>query len=140
MVQERRVLVASNYNTLKYPFSAQAYEFCSVVAACEGADLLAPEATPAFRAGPASNAYLAQEIVRRGITRLRAGLGRPAAPTMQPTPLTRDYDLLFWVCQFEAGLAEVERLEGWRERCRTKVAFVVETWSTLMARNAANLR
>jgi hypothetical protein len=140
MVARRRVLVVSNYNTLKYPFSGLAYELCSIVAQCEGGDLLAPEAALPFKDGPSSNAFLWRELVRRGETRLRQVAGRPAAPIMQPAAVEREYDLMFYVCQFMSGLAELEQIAGWRERCRLKVAFVIESWSTLMERNRTNLR
>jgi hypothetical protein len=140
MVKQRRTVVASNYNIMKYPFSALAYECCDVVERCEPADLLVPEAIPVFRTDLSSNAFLAGELVRRGITRVRRWRNRPAVPTMQSVRLTGDYDLFFYVTQFTSGLADVEQIRGWRERCRWKAALIFESWSSLLERNRAQLK
>lgn len=131
MVTVRSVLLSSNYNTWPEVFNGQCYAFLNVVAGVENAEVLAPPAAKytAGRAVRPSFGYLFGELFYRSQSQLLRKLGKPGQSNMQPVKVDRDYDMFMFMCQFPVELTALGRIEDWRKRCGTAVAFILETWS-----------
>lgn len=117
----RRVVVFSQREASRKVWQASQYEFEDVVAAVEDARVIAPPGTPVT---PVARAR------RMAENALRTGLRRPRLAAMQPTRMDDEADLFFAVFASGHDLAYLPRLQGWQERSRHKVAFVVEWWTT----------
>jgi len=138
----RTVLLASNYNVWREPFNAQAESFLHVIAQIENADVLAP-AGASYLSGQRfhpSMPYLIGETVNRVSSQVLKRLGRPSVSNMVPTEVDKNYDLFFYMCQFPQELTALNRLRHWRKRSGIAVAYILETWSSMLPSVAANLR
>lgn len=138
----RSVLLASNYEAWPEAFNGQAYALLNVVRSLEHAQLLCPPAADYTR-GRGVNpgvSYLLNELKHRGISALQRLNGRPALSNAQPRVVERDYDLFFYVCQFPRELSTLGRIKGWRERCRSRVVYLLETWPELLESQKAELK
>ncbi|MEM0913173.1 MAG: glycosyltransferase [Planctomycetota bacterium] len=92
-------------------------EFERVVRAIEPCDVLRPgrdTLTPGKTA-----AMLAKRLTG-------FDLGDRSKP--RPAKVDRDYELMFVACQSPADLWTLRSVEGWRERCRTKVCYISDFW------------
>ncbi|PZU60528.1 MAG: glycosyltransferase family 1 protein [Sphingobium sp.] len=128
---DRSVLLSSNYNAWPEVFNGQCFAFLNVVDGVEDAQMLVPPGAPytAGRAVRPNFRYLFGELLHRSHSQLRRKFGQPAASNMQEVTVDRDHDLFMFMCQFPVELAAINRLKGWRERSRTAVAFILESWS-----------
>ncbi|NIJ78677.1 hypothetical protein FHT08_003818 [Xanthomonas campestris] len=138
----RSVLLASNYEAWPEAFNGQAYALLNVVRSLEHAQLLCPPAADYTR-GRGVNpgvSYLLNELKHRGISALQRLNGRPALSNAQPRVVEQDYDLFFYVCQFPRELSTLRRIKGWRERCRSRVVYLLETWPELLESQKAELK
>jgi hypothetical protein len=59
---------------------------------------------------------------------------------MRPTAVSTDHDLFFAVFHFPHQISHLQRLKGWRERCRRAVCVVMELWSPDVRDQADYLR
>ena len=139
-----QVLIASEYNAKDRAHFAQSFEFCSVVASCDTADVLAPNLdNPIERR---FGAFLPQHDgnVQRDFNRLvngfRKGLGMRNAPVMQRSVVAQDYDLFLFVAWSPQSLVELTRIKGWRNRCKVAVAYLFELWSSTLEQNRVYLK
>jgi hypothetical protein len=132
-----RVLVASEYNAKDRAHFAQAFEFCSVVASCDAADVIAPEIDNAIarrlgRFMPRHDEHNVQRDFNRLTNSIRKGLGLKNAPTIEPAEVTQDYDLFFFVAWSPQSLVELQRIRNWRSRCKIAVPYSFEIWSNTL--------
>ncbi|MEA2731909.1 MAG: hypothetical protein QOF70_6384 [Acetobacteraceae bacterium] len=142
---QRKTLIASEFNAKNRAHFAQAYEFCSVVAECEDADLTAPDVDEYLerRFGailPAHDSHNVQRDFNRLTNGLRKGLRLKNAATMQTVDITENYDLFFFVGWSPQSLVELSRLKNWRGRCKIAVAYLFELWSTTLESDRAYLK
>jgi hypothetical protein len=142
---KRRTLIASEFNAKDRAHFVQAYEFCSIVAACEGADLIAPGVDNYLerrfsRVMPAHDGHNVQRDFNRLTNGLRKGLGLKNAATMEQVDITGDYDLFFFVAWSPQSLVELSRIKNWRSRCKIAVAYLFEQWSTTLEADSAYLK
>ena len=128
-----RILIASEYNAKDRAHFAQSFEFCSVVASCDEADVLAPGLDNVierrFGAFLPDHDGNVQRDLNRVTNGLRKILGLRNAPVMAPTVVTQDYDMFFFVAWSPQSLVELTRIEGWRSRCKLAVAYLFELWA-----------
>lgn len=117
---EPRVLMFSVRNALVHKYEVAQLEFEDVIRQVDGADLLAPSFLPT--GSREALAIRAQDAARRA-------LGLRKTWPVAPMTVDRDYDLFFAVFHFPTHLAYLDRIKGWRQRCRKAVCFIVEMWS-----------
>lgn len=131
--RDSRVLVLSRRELSRQTWHASQYEFEDLVLELDDAVLLAPPALahPSLRsmAGEAAN------VAARGVRARRRHPGFPS-PSMTPTRVTTDHDLLLAVFHHPEELAYLHRLQGWRERARTAVCVLIELWEPWVERDA----
>jgi hypothetical protein len=139
-----RILIASEYNAKHRAHFAQSFEFCSVVASCDEADVLAPGLDNVierrFGALLPDHDGNVQRDFNRGANGLRKILRLRNAPVMAPTVVTQDYDMFFFVAWSPQGLVELTRIKGWRSRCKIAVAYLFELWATTVEQDRAYLK
>jgi len=131
--RDSRVLVLSQRNLAKGKELTTQYELEDLLGQLDDVQLLAP--------GPAARAdtgMMARRLVNGGL--LRAGLPRRSPPwtkpSMRPTRVVGQHDLFFMVVGQASQLAYLHRLEGWRERSRHAVCFLLEVWTDRVAEDA----
>jgi Glycosyl transferases group 1 len=139
-----RILIASEYNAKDRAHFAQSFEFCSVIASCDEADVLAPGLDNVIerRFGallPEHDGNVQRDLNRVG-NGLRKILGLKNAAVMAPTVVTQDYDLFFFVAWSPQSLVELTRIKGWRSRCKFAVAYLFELWATTLEEDRAYLK
>ncbi|HQT79424.1 MAG TPA: glycosyltransferase [Rhodopila sp.] len=142
---ESRVLIASEYNAKDKAHFAQSFEFCSVVASCDTADVVAPSLDHAierrFKAIlPPHDGDNVQRDFNRLANGLRKGLGLKNAPSIESVVIDRDYELFFFVAWSPQSLVELTRMKGWRRRCKIAVAYLFELWSSTLEEDRAYLK
>lgn len=116
--EQARTLVFCNYNALRERYMAFYYDYAQVIAAVEPADILAPPA-------PASRMRVELDRARSLASRyLKFG----ATPHIQSTAVEKDYELFVLLACFPREAAELRRVKGWRQRCKTAIAVISETW------------
>lgn len=134
---KRRTLIASEFNAKDRAHFALEYEFCRIVAECEGGDLIAPGIdnyiTRRFHAVlPRHDAHNVQRDFNRLANAIRKGLGFRNAPSIEHVRVTQDYDLFFFVAWSPQSLVELSRIHDWRGRCKVAVAYLFELWSSTL--------
>ena len=97
------------------------YEFEDVVAGIEDAHVIDLKPGQAFI--PADWA-LQRLLCRPGLRRLARYLN----PDLVPVTLSHDYDLFFFVCMHPFDLVYLNGIRGWRERCKTKIVYLLEAY------------
>lgn len=140
-----RVLIASDYNSRDRAHFSVSYEFCQIVSECDDADLIAPGVDQYLqrRFGaimPQHDDHNVQRDFNRLVNgaRKRIGLGNRAI--IEPTAVTKDYDLFFYVAWSPQSLVELERITHWRERCRTTAVYLFELWDSTLAQDTRYLK
>jgi Glycosyl transferases group 1 len=139
-----RILIASEYNAKERAHFAQSFEFCSVVASCDDADILAPgiDNTIERRFGRLLPDH--DGNVQRDFNRLTNGIrkivGLRNAPVTAPAAVTQDYEMFFFVAWSPQSLVELARIKGWRSRCKLAVAYLFELWENTLEQNRAYLK
>jgi len=141
----RTTLVASEFNAWDKAHFVQAYDFCSIVAECEDADLIAPGLDNYIdrRFGgllPAHDSHNIQRDFNRLANGGRKALGLKNMPTMARTDITRNYDLFLFVAWSPQSLVELSRMKNWRRRCKVAVAYLFELWSTTLEQDREYLK
>jgi hypothetical protein len=139
-----RILIASEYNAKDRAHFAQSFEFCSVVASCDEADVLAPGLDDVierrFGGWLPDHDGNVQRDFNRGANGLRKMLGLRNAPVMAPTVVTQDYEMFFFVAWSPQSLVELTRIKGWRSRCKIAVAYLFELWASTVEQDRAYLK
>lgn len=139
-----RILIASEYNARDRAHFAQSFEFCSVVAECDEADLVAPALDNVIERRFGKLLPSHDGNVQRDLNRMTNGLrkivGLRNAPVMAPADLSRDYDLFFFVAWSPQSLVELTRIKGWRKRCKLAVVYLFEIWKSTLEQDRAYLK
>ncbi|MBX2864917.1 MAG: glycosyltransferase [Leptolyngbyaceae cyanobacterium MAG.088] len=95
------------------------YEFEDVICGLEGAQLYAPK----------QEFNLARKLYRLAkYATGSADIASAIAPFPAKVSLENEYDLLFVVCDNPWQLHLLETVKNWRDKCRHKACYVMETW------------
>jgi glycosyl transferase family 1 len=98
------------------------YEFEDVISEVDDVDRFV--LTPA--AGHSAKQWLASRVIwRPGLHLLTPHLN----PGVQPITLKKDYDVFVFVCMNPNDLIYLSAIEGWKDRCKTKVCVMVEFYT-----------
>lgn len=123
-VRDARTLLFSPRNLERAPWLSLQYEFEDVICEVDSVELVRPT--------PPAISYSAQ--VRHGLyNQARRRMRRRVRHPIDAVAITGSYDLFFMIAYFGPDLAYLERLRGWRERCRKAVCFLAEVWSPELA-------
>jgi hypothetical protein len=138
-------LVAFEYNARDRAHFTQAFEFCSVVASCDAADLLAPEVDNAIaqrlgRFMPQHGGHDVQRDFNRLTKSIRKSLGLKNTPTVEPTEVTQDYELFFFAAWSQQSLVELRWIKNWRSRCKIAAAYVFQLWPNTLEQDRSYLK
>lgn len=128
---DARVLVFSERNFRLPKFQVPQYEWEDVIAEVDRVRMIAP------RRNSRSELH---ELAQRGGNAARALLGRAKEWPVDETAVDGEYDLFFAVFHFPHCLAFLDKIPGWRKRCRKAVAYIVEMWSPEIRYNLKYLR
>ncbi len=98
------------------------YEFEDVVCGIDDVDMISLKPGPRF------------ELCRR---MARSMIWKPGLkhliphfnPGLQPVKIERDYDLFVFICMGPADLIYLSAVDGWKDRCRKKICFMVEFYA-----------
>jgi hypothetical protein len=108
-----RVLLLSMRNLTRHVSRCAGYEFEDVIAECDHADIIAPARTPQRSGG----------ALRRCVGKVM----RLFDPLIKDEiRLSSDYDLFVVFVRSEKDLRYVDRIKGWRDRCRISVCVLDE--------------
>ena len=121
-VDNARVLVVSLRNAFPDVARCCAFEFEDVIRSIEAADLAAPRVNPTDFSNPFVNRCVKALELRTPLI-----ITRKEKPV--PITLTRDYEVLFLMCQRPSDLRLLDALVGWRERCKKVVCWIEELWA-----------
>lgn len=108
------------------------YEFEDVVRQVDSVDVVTLEPAAAFQARRRVVHSLAWRKLLPALSRLNPGV--------RPVRVTRDYDLFLFVCMNAWDLPYLNAIQGWQERCRTKICFIVEFYTGQAERHDHLLR
>ena len=145
MSPKRRTLIASEFNAKDRAHFAQSYEFCRIVMECDDADLVAPgiDNYIARYLGPIlppHDSHNVQADWNRLVNGIRKGLRLKNAPTIEPVPLSENYDLFFFVAWSPQSFVELSRIQNWRGRCKIAVAYIFELWGSTLEQDRHYLK
>ncbi len=129
-MQDRRCLLISTYNADRRPWNGVPFEFIDVLCQIESATVLTPPGRSGLTNSEPTTPALRAELRTRVERRLRRKLTGGYTPLLQKTPPAGDCDLLVYVCQFLEEVQEIEQITGWRDRARTAIIFVLESWTS----------
>jgi hypothetical protein len=105
------------------------YEFEDVIGTVDDVDLHVLQPGSAFEA----RQWVARRMVwRRGLRQFT----RHVSPGPKTIRIERDYDLFVFICMNPSDLLYLAAVEGWRERCRRAICYMVEVyagWTTQYA-------
>ena len=131
--RDSRVLVLSQRNLHRPLFHALNYQFEDLLLSLDDVQVLAPLG---HRHPDASS--LGRRLLNGGLRRT----GRPRhsppgnRPSMQAMPVRSEHDLFFMFVNDAYQLSYLNRLDGWRDRCRRAVCLLMEVWTPGVARDA----
>lgn len=97
------------------------YEFEDVIGSVDDVDVLELEPAARFELRQRMARSLAWRGKRTALARLNPGV--------KPATVTREYDLMVFVCMNAWDLLYLNALEGWQSRCKAKICFMVETYA-----------
>lgn len=126
-----RVLLASNYNDGMALYNGLCFEFVNLIARVSSADVIAPHNIEHKPAGA---------LAAKSVSGARRLLGRTRLSRLKTEQVRNKYDLFFYVCMNPNSLAELQSIQGWRERCGKAAVFILESWSSQLARDKAHLK
>jgi hypothetical protein len=124
-----RVLVGSHYNDGMTLYNASVFEFCQIIAEASGGDTAAPLEIQGSVAKSFASA----------VSKARRAVGKTRHSLLSPIDVTDQYDLFFYVCMQPRNLADLKAIRGWREKSRKAAVFILEAWSSQLARDKAHL-
>ncbi len=128
-----RVCLASLRGSNSHAAWCSNYEFEDVICGIDDVDM--------FSLQPGSNFELRRRLARSMIWKL--GLHRAIPhfnPGLKPVRIERDYDLFAFICMGPADLIYLSAIQGWKERCRKKICFMVEFYAGWTKEYAHHLR
>ena len=113
-----RVLVYSERNVIARKWHALQYEFEDVGTEIGLADVVAPRARE-------------RTPVNRALYRVNRGAGRGGMREvhLEEMTITGDYDLFFAFFAFPSDIPHIQRLKGWRKRCKKAICFIGEHYT-----------
>jgi hypothetical protein len=129
--EDARILLFSGRNTRVQMWEVPQLEFEDVICEVDSVHVLAPP----FNSRSDLHATLSQ-----GMNWLRRSAGLLKQWPIDEIEIDRDYEMFFAVFHFPQHLAYLKKLKGWRQRCRTAVAFLVENWTGEMPKYRSYLR
>lgn len=128
-----RICIASLRGSNPHAAWCSNYEFEDVICGIDDVDLLTLDAGPRFE--------LRRRLARTMIW--KPGLNRVIPhfnPGLKPVRIERDYNLFAFICMGPADLIYLSAIQGWKERCRKKICFMVEFYSGWTKEYANHLR
>ena len=118
--QGARVLIFSQRNFNLKVFQCWMYEFEDVISEVDAVHML----TPSLRTQSYSS-----RLTHKLVHRVRMHISRFPDTGINESVVDRDYDLFFSVFLFPAQLLFLNKLEGWRQRCRKTACYLGEVWT-----------
>ncbi|MFL5575763.1 MAG: glycosyltransferase [Gemmatimonadaceae bacterium] len=128
---DARVLLFSERNFRLPKFQVPQYEWEDVIAEVDRVRMIAPRR---------NSRNELHELAQRGGNALRELVGSTKEWPVDETEIDGEYDLFFAVFHFPHSLAFLDKIPGWRKRCKKAVAYVVEMWSPEIRFNLKYLR
>ncbi len=128
-----RICIASLRGSNPHAAWCSNYEFEDVICGIDNVDLLTLDAGPRFE--------LRRRLARTMIW--KPGLNRVIPhfnPGLKPVRIERDYDLFAFICMGPADLIYLSAIQGWKERCRKKICYMVEFYAGWTREYANHLR
>ena len=120
VTENPRVCVLSLREIRKRVSRCVTYEFEDVICEIDEVELL----TLVYR--PITDLSFSTRVARKIVKRL-TGYDYPK-PYVSEVRLKRDYDIFFVMCQQTSDLLLLEKVEGWKERCRNSICWLEEVW------------
>jgi Glycosyl transferases group 1/Resolvase, N terminal domain len=118
--EDARILLFSERNTSVHMWEVPQLEFEDVICEVDAVHMLAP---------PFNWRSQAHSIRSQGMNWLRKSAAIAKQWPIDDVPIDRDYEMFFAVFHFPANLAYLNKLKGWRQRCRTAACFLIEMWT-----------
>ncbi len=128
-----RICIASLRGSNPHAAWCSNYEFEDVICGIDDVDM--------FSLQPGLNFELRRRLARTMIW--KPGLHRAIPhfnPGLKPVRIERDYDLFAFICMGPADLIYLSAIQGWKERCRKKICFMVEFYAGWTKEYAHHLR
>lgn len=113
-----RICLFSQRNIYREVFRSGLYEFEDVISEIDDVELLTPEPYRFFVIGQKIANRLARHISYASLN-----------PGLRKLRINKSYDLFLATCMFPKDLLSLNAIEGWKERCRTSVCYLVEIWA-----------
>lgn len=112
-----RICMFSQRNLQGLVSRCPGYEFEDAVCAIDDVDLIAPRPNSLFP--------LSEKIANKIAQHTSAVSFNPGVRKQR---IKKSYDLFIMKCLFLRDLPSLNALKGWRQRCRTAVCWLVESW------------
>ncbi|HKQ37744.1 MAG TPA: glycosyltransferase [Verrucomicrobiae bacterium] len=128
---EPRVCLVSQRNISKWAAWCSNYEFEDVICAVDDVELLNLEAGWAL----AERRRLQRALLHRRLSKQLARIN----PGLRPLKLRRDYEIFAFVCMNPQDLLYLNAVQGWKERCKTKICYITEVWTSWISKFDAQL-
>jgi len=117
-----RVCIVSLRGINKHAAWCSNYEFEDVAASVDAVDLITLEPGSGYEA----RQWFARRMIwKPGLRRLSPFLN----PGLKKVVIDRDYDLFVFVCMNPSDLIYLSAVEGWKERCKKRICYMVEFYS-----------
>jgi hypothetical protein len=98
------------------------YEFEDVISGIDDVDMFSLKPGPRFEL----RRRIARSMIwKPGVKHLIPHFN----PGLQSVKIDRDYDLFVFICMGPPDLIYLSAIEGWKERCKKKICFMVEFYS-----------
>jgi len=112
-------------------YNGLCFEFANIIADISDATVMAPGNT---------HRHAVPALLRKSVSGARRLLGGTRLSRLETEQVEGHYDLFFYVCMYPNSIAELQSIRGWREKSKKAAAFILETWSSQLARDEAHLK